>query len=148
MSGRPLERSSKPTLPVRVAALTTSADLRSKLFNTLYLSRFYTHNAWHSSSTSKPPQTIRASASPTLCPSCRQRHRPCQKKSVAGVGPILAQLKEATTEGLINAGEGDAMEEGEEPAYTHAEEVKRQIRREERKKKRTEVFKLAKAACE
>jgi U1 small nuclear ribonucleoprotein len=67
---------------------------------------------------------------------------------VAGVGPILAQLKEATTEGLLNAGEGDPMEEGEEPAYTHAEEVKRQIRREERKKKRTEEFKIAKEACE
>lgn len=70
------------------------------------------------------------------------------KKNVAGVGPILTQLKEATTEGLITAGEGDAMEEGEEPAYTHAEEVKRQIRREERKKKRTEEFKVAKEACE
>ena len=70
------------------------------------------------------------------------------KKDVAGVGPILTQLKEATTEGLITAGETDAMEEGEEPAYTHAEEVKRQIRREERKKKRTEEFKVAKEACE
>lgn len=70
------------------------------------------------------------------------------RKSVAGVGPILLQLKEATTEGLINAAEGDAMEEGEEPAYTHAEEVKRQIRREERRKKRTEEFKIAKEACE
>jgi U1 small nuclear ribonucleoprotein len=70
------------------------------------------------------------------------------KKNVAGVGPILAQLKEATTEGLISAGAADTMEEGEEPAYTHAEEVKRQIRRDERKKKRTEEFKIAKAACE
>jgi U1 small nuclear ribonucleoprotein 70kDa len=70
------------------------------------------------------------------------------KKNVAAVGPILAQLKEATTEGLITAGETDAMEEGEEPAYTHAEEVKRQIRREDRKKKRTEEFKAAKEACE
>jgi U1 small nuclear ribonucleoprotein 70kDa len=69
------------------------------------------------------------------------------KKDVAGVGPILAQLKEATTEGLLTAGEGDVMEEGEEPPYTHAEEVKRQIRREERKKKRTEEFKVAKEAC-
>jgi U1 small nuclear ribonucleoprotein len=60
----------------------------------------------------------------------------------------MAQLREATTEGLINAGEGDTMEEGEEPAYTHAEEVKRQIRREERKKKRAEEFKVAKEACE
>jgi U1 small nuclear ribonucleoprotein len=70
------------------------------------------------------------------------------KKNVTGVGPILTQLKEATTEGLITAGEADAMEEGEEPAYTHAEEVKRQIRREERKKKKAEGFKVAKDACE
>lgn len=69
------------------------------------------------------------------------------KKNVAGVGHILAQLKEATTENLLTAGEADTMEEGEEPAFTHAEEVKRQIRRDERKKKRTEEFKAAKEAC-
>jgi U1 small nuclear ribonucleoprotein len=70
------------------------------------------------------------------------------KKDVDGVGPILVQLKEATTESLMTAGEGDGMEEGEEPAFTHAEEIKRQIRREERKKKRTEEFKTAKETCE
>ncbi|KAF8199494.1 hypothetical protein BJ912DRAFT_1020111 [Pholiota molesta] len=37
-----------------------------------------------------------------------------------------------------------AMEEGEEPVFTHAEETKRQIRREERKAKRTEEYKIAK----
>ncbi|KAF7975734.1 hypothetical protein HWV62_8713 [Athelia sp. TMB] len=68
------------------------------------------------------------------------------KKYVAGVGPILAQLKEQTTETLLTAGEAENMEEGEEPAFTHAEEVKRQIRREDRKKKRTEEFKIAKEA--
>ncbi|KAJ3492450.1 hypothetical protein NLJ89_g11236 [Agrocybe chaxingu] len=36
------------------------------------------------------------------------------------------------------------MEEGEEPVFTHAEETKRQIRREERKAKRIELFKIAK----
>jgi hypothetical protein len=40
------------------------------------------------------------------------------------------------------------MEEGEEPILTHAEEIKRQIRREERKKKKTEEFKIAKESCE
>lgn len=40
------------------------------------------------------------------------------------------------------------MEEGEEPLFTHAEEIKRQIRREERKAKKTEEFKLAKVSCE
>lgn len=69
------------------------------------------------------------------------------KKHVAGVGHILAQLREATTESLLTAGEAENMEEGEEPAFTHVEEVKRQIRREDRKKKRTEEFKIAKEAC-
>ncbi len=40
------------------------------------------------------------------------------------------------------------MEEGEEPVFTHAEETKRQIRREERKAKRTEEFKIAKETCQ
>jgi U1 small nuclear ribonucleoprotein len=69
------------------------------------------------------------------------------KKNVNGVGPILVQLKEARTADLISAGEGDGMEEGEEPVFTHAEEIKRQIRREERKKKKTEEFKVAKESC-
>jgi U1 small nuclear ribonucleoprotein len=70
------------------------------------------------------------------------------QKTVSGVGPILAQLTEVKTVGLLNAGEGDGMEEGEEPIFTHAEEIKRQIRRDERKKKKTEEFKIAKEACE
>ncbi|CDO74356.1 hypothetical protein BN946_scf184355.g4 [Trametes cinnabarina] len=41
-------------------------------------------------------------------------------------------------------GERDGMEEGEEPNFTYAEETKRQIRREERKKKKTEEFEKAK----
>ena len=69
------------------------------------------------------------------------------KKDVDGVGQILARLKEASTQEMIdNAGEGD-REEGEEPTFTYAEETKRQIRREERKKKRTEEFKIAKETC-
>lgn len=70
------------------------------------------------------------------------------KKDVSGVAQILAQLKEATTDSLITAGQGDLMEEGEEPVFTHAEEIKRQIRREERKAKKTEEFKIAKETCE
>ncbi|KAF8807096.1 hypothetical protein BYT27DRAFT_7101267 [Phlegmacium glaucopus] len=65
-------------------------------------------------------------------------------KNVMGVAHILAQLKEANTDSLITAGTSDAMEEGEEPVFTHAEETKRQIRREERKAKKTEEFKTAK----
>lgn len=71
-----------------------------------------------------------------------------RNKNVSGVGLIIAQLKEAQTEGLLKAGEEDTMEEGEEPAFTHAEETKRQIKRDERKKKRTDLFKIAKEACQ
>ncbi|EIM90851.1 uncharacterized protein STEHIDRAFT_118087 [Stereum hirsutum FP-91666 SS1] len=68
------------------------------------------------------------------------------KKDVSGVGAILASLRENATAGLIN-GNGESvegMEEGEEPVFTHAEQTKRQLRREERKKKRAEDFKVAK----
>jgi hypothetical protein len=66
-------------------------------------------------------------------------------KTVEGVGSLLAQLKEAQTASLLTSGEG--TEEGEELKFTHAEEVKRQVRREERKRKRTEEFKIAKENC-
>ncbi|PPQ75670.1 hypothetical protein CVT24_001933 [Panaeolus cyanescens] len=65
-------------------------------------------------------------------------------KNVSGVAEILARLKEEATDSLVNAANSDAMEEGEEPVYTHAEDTKRQIRREERRAKRTEEFKIAK----
>ncbi|OAX32612.1 hypothetical protein K503DRAFT_701775 [Rhizopogon vinicolor AM-OR11-026] len=67
-------------------------------------------------------------------------------KDVDGVANILTRLREVSTATLIagNGEVGDGMEEGEEPAFTLAEETKRQIRREERKKKRTEEFKIAK----
>jgi hypothetical protein len=69
-------------------------------------------------------------------------------KNVSSVAEVLSRLKEASTAVLINAGETDTgMEEGEEPIFTHAEEIKRQIRREERKKRRTEEFKIAKETC-
>lgn len=70
-----------------------------------------------------------------------------RKKDVDGVALLLARLREDKTQGMINAGETDTMEEGEEPAFTHAEETKRAIRREERKKRKTEEFKLAKESC-
>jgi len=48
--------------------------------------------------------------------------------------------------GLAN-GTADGMEEGEEPTFTLAEEIKRQVRREERKKKRADEFQVAKDSC-
>ncbi|KAF5359644.1 hypothetical protein D9756_003182 [Leucocoprinus leucothites] len=67
-----------------------------------------------------------------------------RNKAVGGVGEILARLKEETTNNLFTAANADSMEEGEEPVFTHAEEVKRQIRREERKARKEEDFKKAK----
>jgi U1 small nuclear ribonucleoprotein len=68
------------------------------------------------------------------------------KKDVSGVGPLLAMLKEGAVTGLAN-GTPDGMEEGEEPTFTLAEEIKRQIRREERKKKRADIFQKSKDSC-
>jgi U1 small nuclear ribonucleoprotein 70kDa len=69
-------------------------------------------------------------------------------RNVDAVGPIIAQLREAKTASLFSAAaDSDAMEEGEEPTYTHVEEIKRQIRREERKNLKSEQFKIAKETC-
>lgn len=70
-----------------------------------------------------------------------------RKKNVGGVGSILEMLRETKTAGMLTTGEADDMEDGEEPSFTHTEEVKRQIRREDRKKRRTEEFKIAKETC-
>ena len=82
---------------------------------------------------------------------------------------MLARLREEGTQGLIEAAEklaqakadaksagkdvvmngreeGEEGEEGEE--FTHTEETKRQIKREERKKERTDKFNTAKETCE
>ncbi|KAG6875402.1 hypothetical protein C0993_009388 [Termitomyces sp. T159_Od127] len=67
-----------------------------------------------------------------------------KSKNVSGVAHLLSELKESSTASLIASGTADAMEEGEEPVYTHAEEVKRQIRREERKARKTDEFRIAK----
>ena len=69
-----------------------------------------------------------------------------KSKNVTGVAAVLAVLRESNTQSLI-ASNGENMEEGEEPAFTLAEEVKRQIRREERRAKRAEEFKIAKETC-
>ena len=69
-------------------------------------------------------------------------------KNIGVVGPILAQLREVKTTSLFStAADSDAISEGEEPTYTHAEEIKRQIRREGWKILKTEQFKIAKETC-
>ncbi|KAL6307508.1 hypothetical protein BKA93DRAFT_727283 [Sparassis latifolia] len=67
-----------------------------------------------------------------------------KKKALNGVGHIIAQLREDKTQGMLNSGESEGMEEGEEPAFTYAEETKRAIRREERKNKKTDEYNIAK----
>jgi len=62
---------------------------------------------------------------------------------------MLAQLREASEQTLIDGPKPDqeAMEEGEEPTFTYAEETKRAIRREDRKKRKAEEFRIAKENC-
>jgi U1 small nuclear ribonucleoprotein 70kDa len=69
------------------------------------------------------------------------------KKNVDGVGSLLLMLRESEALNGDEAQNSDNMEEGEEPAFTHAEETKRQIRREERKRRKADEFKLAKDGC-
>jgi hypothetical protein len=69
------------------------------------------------------------------------------KKNVDGVGSILVMLRQSGGPHDMPNVNGDGMEEGEEPAFTLAEEIKRQLRREDRKKKKTEEFKIAKETC-
>ncbi|KAI0346330.1 hypothetical protein BDW22DRAFT_1324112 [Trametopsis cervina] len=94
-----------------------------------------------------PPNLLKLFAPRPPLPYLRPLDRDIDRvrnKNVSGVGLILASLREEKTQGMLNSGEGEGMEEGEEPNFTLAEETKRQIRREERKKKRTEDFRVAK----
>lgn len=68
-------------------------------------------------------------------------------KSVSGVGQLLELLREAKTAGILSSGEAPDMENGDDSSFTHAEETKRQILREERKKQREDQFKIAKDTC-
>lgn len=73
-----------------------------------------------------------------------------RSKNVNGVAALVAQLKEESTQGLIDAGNQEmmeGMEEGEEPVFTLAEETRRQLRREERKKAKENKFKNAQETC-
>lgn len=102
-----------------------------------------------------PPNLLKLFAPRPPLPYTRPLDRDIDRvrpKNVEGVGHILAQLREARTQDLIDSGnaakrEEDAMEEGEEPTFTYAEETKRQIRREERKQKKAEDFAKAKDSC-
>ena len=97
-----------------------------------------------------PPNLLKLFAPRPPLPYTRPLDRDIDRvrsKKVDGVAALLANLKEEKTQGMINAGEGEGMEEGEEPTFTHAEETKRAIRREERKQKKVGEFKQAKETC-
>lgn len=98
-----------------------------------------------------PPNLLKLFAPRPPLPYLRPLDRDIDRirnKDVDGVGLMLARLREEKTQGMIDSGGGDGMEEGEEPNFTHAEETKRAIRREERKKKRTEEYRVAKETCQ
>lgn len=97
-----------------------------------------------------PPNLLKLFAPRPPLPYTRPLDRDIDRarpKNVDGVGQLLAQLHEEKTQEMMNSSEGEGMEEGEEPNFTYAEETKRQIRREERKKKKTEEFRVAKDSC-
>lgn len=97
-----------------------------------------------------PPNLLKLFAPRPPLPYTRPLDRDIDRvrpKNVDGVGQLLAKLREEKTQGMINSGEGEGMEEGEEPTFTYAEETKRAIRREDRKKKKTEEFRIAKETC-
>ena len=97
-----------------------------------------------------PPNLLKLFAPRPPLPYTRPLDRDIDRvrnKNVSGVGNLLARLREDKTQGMINSGEGEGMEEGEDPGFTHAEETKRAIRREERQRKKQEDFKIAKENC-
>ena len=97
-----------------------------------------------------PPNLLKLFAPRPPLPYTRPLDRDIDRvrpKNVAGVAAILAQLKEDKTQVMISSGQGEGMEEGEEPTFTYAEETKRAIRREERRKKKSEEFRIAKETC-
>ena len=97
-----------------------------------------------------PPNLLKLFAPRPPLPYTRPLDRDIDRvrpKNVSGVAALLAELREEKTQGMLNSGEGEGMEEGEEPNYTHAEETKRAIRREERKKKKSDEFRIAKETC-
>ena len=87
-----------------------------------------------------PPNLLKLFAPRPPLPYTRPLDRDIDRvrpKKVDGVGPLLASLREAKTQGMMESGntgeERDGMEEGEEPAFTYAEETKRQVEKHGRK---------------
>lgn len=101
-----------------------------------------------------PPNLLKLFAPRPSLPYTRPLDRDIDRvkpKNVSGVAGLLTQLREDRESADAAAGlaprEGGDMEEGEEPTFTLAEEVRREIRREERKKAKAEKFKVMKDTC-
>lgn len=103
-----------------------------------------------------PPNLLKLFAPRPPLPYTRPLDRDIDRptpKNVDGVAGLLARLnaekEDAITQGgaAADAVAAEGMEEGEEPSFTLAEEVKREMRREERKKMRAEKFKTLKESC-
>lgn len=98
-----------------------------------------------------PPNLLKLFAPRPPLPYTRPLDRDADRvraKNVDGVAQLLAQLREDRTRGMMESGAGEGMEEGEEPAFTYAEQTKREMRREERKKKKEDEFIAAKDTCQ
>ncbi|KAG8970546.1 hypothetical protein FRC03_006675 [Tulasnella sp. 419] len=98
-----------------------------------------------------PPNLLKLFAPRPPLPYARPVGRPPNKitdKHLTGVAAILAQVREERTDGLISSGKKEGEDEGEimdeDEKYTYAMEVRRQIYREEKKKKKVELFQNAK----
>ncbi|KAG8933201.1 hypothetical protein FRC01_010547 [Tulasnella sp. 417] len=66
------------------------------------------------------------------------------EKRLAGVAAILAEVKEQNQNNVIASGKGEEEGETAEESFTYVEETKRQIAREDKKKKTEAAFTAAK----
>lgn len=104
-----------------------------------------------------PPNLLKLFAPRPPLPYTRPLDRDIDRvrpKDVDGVAALLARLSAEKDDAIAQGGTAadvatvEGMEEGEEPTFTLAEEVKREIRREERKKLRAQKFQTMKESCE
>ncbi|CAE7073147.1 unnamed protein product [Rhizoctonia solani] len=95
-----------------------------------------------------PPNLLKLFAPRPPLPFVRSVGRDPDKvrsKKVSGVAALLAQVREDNERGIVGAGASQTeREEGEEERYTHAEEIKRTIAREQRQRRKKDEFQKAK----
>ena len=98
-----------------------------------------------------PPNLLKLFAPRPPLSYARSLGRPAdyvKAKGLSGVAAILAQVKEENEGNLVASGaKGEEEGEASEEHFTYAEEVRRQINREEKKKKQVSQFTAAKENC-